>query len=249
MTGLLVAAVLAGCGSSVTAGVQSAGTSADQSTTGPADTTGSVATMAPTSTTRPTVPPASLTPGTVTMVVVEIEGDEPQTVSRPAGCDAAPGSPADLAAEQPLWLLFNPGHLRWRDAAGCPVRIDVISHIHGSSHCGWETAEYLTVADPLGQSIFGADQVLKATNLRFVWDPGGVLGGAVTPTVPVAELPSTAADTGYRADPADPDATAARAGEAPVQLWLTADQPPALYLVDGDEAQVWRAEPMLGMCN
>lgn len=176
--------------------------------------------------------------GTGDTVAIELDLDEADTgtgstvVRRVSGCPSEPGSPTDLDAEPATWLAFGT-YLRWTDGEGCSVRIDVISHIQGATHCDYQAAEYLTIGRPLGASIDGAEPGQIA---RFVWDPTGVLpGGPWGETLPVDELPPGAVDTGYRRDLAE--------------LWLDGEAG-ALYRVVGDRAQAWHPDDTgLGLCS
>lgn len=165
-------------------------------------------------------------------MTVEVEGEGPLVVTRPKGCGAEPGSPTDLSAEPAHWLAFGT-YLRWTDTDGCPVRIDVISHIRGAGHCNWQAAEFITIGNPLGASF--ASGLSPETTNRYVWDPTGVLpDGPYGDTLASAELPSSADDTGFR-----------REGAA---LWLNADDESVLYRVRGEVVEIWLRDFEVGLC-
>lgn len=148
----------------------------------------------------------------------------PPTAAPPVTCGAEPGSPTDLTAEPKDWLLNGDYH-RWADSDGCPVRIDVISQNAGPEHCGWESVTFLSIGDPLGASI-----ATERPGRRFAWDPDNVLVGDPAyagATIATADLPATAADTGYR----DGDS----------QLWLDDADPSVLYRVHGATADRFAA--------
>lgn len=84
--------------------------------------------------------------------ILEIEDEGTIIVERPTGCESEPGSPTDLASEPAGWLAFG-RYLRLTDLDGCPIRIDVISHIRGFEHCGSQSAEFITIGRELGESI------------------------------------------------------------------------------------------------
>lgn len=196
----------------------------------------SVTTAAPTTTDAPTSssgqPPASSAGGEPTRTtVIEIEGEGTVVVRQPRGCPSEDGSPTDLDSEPATWLAFG-DYLRWTDTEGCLVRVDVISHIRGASHCEYQTAEYLTIGPRLGESI-AEDGVLRVDVNRFIWDPKGVIqGGPYGQTID--GLPPNAFDTGYRQD-----------GD---ELWLTTDQPMVLYRVGHNVVQEWHPSLTLGIC-
>ena len=163
--------------------------------------------------------------------VIEIEGEGTVVVRQPRGCPSNTGSPTDLGSEPATWLAFG-DYLRWTDSEGCLVRVDVISHIHGASHCEYQMAEYITIGPRLGESI-AEDGVLLVNANRFIWDPKGVIqGGPYGQTVD--GLPPDAFDTGYRQD-----------GD---ELWLSAGEPVSLYRVGHSEVQEWHPSPTLGIC-
>lgn len=155
----------------------------------------------------------------------------PERVEQPVDCDAAEaGSPTDLASEPTEWLQYN-DYLRWQDEAGCNVRVDVISNSMGPDHCGWTKAEWLTIGDPVGTSV-GQEQISEDAR-TYIWDPEGDLGvddgiDRAT-TLPVDELPETAAATGYQRD----------GGE----LWLDPKDPDHAYRVRDGEAQRFALDP------
>lgn len=109
-----------------------------------------------------------------TSLTLEFEEEGPYVVTRPIGCDAAPGSPTDLDAEPASWLVFG-SFMRWEDASGCLVRIDVISHIRGAEHCDLQQAEFITIGPSLGEPFSSS-----VNSLRFVWNGGGVISGIRT---------------------------------------------------------------------
>lgn len=153
-------------------------------------------------------------------------------ILRPKGCEAESGSPTDLDAEPAHWLRSG-NRLRWTDAKGCPVRVDVISHIRGAEHCGWEEAQFITIGRPLGSSVAGG--LSPETANRYVWDPSGILpGGPFGTVVSRADLPSTTHDTGFRQDGAE--------------LWLDEADESVLHRVTGNQAQIWVRDFEVGIC-
>lgn len=170
-------------------------------------------------------------PGSDETQVTGSIGDDLPPVSQPEGCQTEPGSPIDLASEPAGWLAFGE-YFRWTDTAGCPVRIDVISHNAGAEHCGWQAAEFITIGRPLGESV---TQLSPEVANRYIWNPDGVIPGVPeATTIAVAELPATAVDTGYRA--------------AQVSMWIDPADESTLYLVTGDTAQVWTRDFEAGLC-
>ena len=141
---------------------------------------------------------------------------------RPSGCASPPGSPSDLSSEPAAWLLYNE-FLRWTDADGCPVRVDVIAHYRGPEHCDWQAMEFVTVGIPPGTPF--RDDVASST---YVWDPDDVLGDFDdvnrARTIDVTELPATAADTGFRQNRSE--------------LWFDSADPDVAYRVTGANADV-----------
>ncbi len=163
---------------------------------------------------------------------VELEDGGSVDVVCLVGCRAATGGATDLEAEPALWLAHGTYH-RWSEATGCPIRIDVISHIHGAEHCDWEETEFITIGDPLGASI-GRERLSESAR-RFVWNEGGAIPTlAPARSILRSELPDGAYDTGFRN------------GEA--ELWLHEASDSVLYRVEGDEAQVWVLDPTAGLC-
>lgn len=228
--GLLALALLAAsCGSAVDPGQMgneagSPGESTQTSTAEPSSPASPSSTASPPSTVgvMPTV-----------TTIVTFEGEPPIVVSRPEGCPAEPGSPIDLAAEPASWLAFG-SYLRWTDTAGCPVRIDVISHIHGAEHCEWESASYISVGRPFGASINRGPFSEETVN-RYIWDPHQVLpGGPPARSLDLDDLPDSVYDTGYRRDGA--------------ALWLDPADEATVYVVSGSSAEVWVRNPTLGLC-
>ena len=106
----------------------------------------------------------------------------------------------------------------WLDAAGNRVPTSTISSSSGPEHCGWDSVTFLA---------FGGRQ--------YVRDPRGVLSAAdlVAPFVENTELPSDAADTGYR-----------REG---LELWISRDRAVA-YVVDKDRVEAWPSSTEIFGC-
>jgi hypothetical protein len=155
------------------------------------------------------------------------------TTTAAAPCGSVPGSPADLAAEPSDWLAYGI-YLRWSDADGCPVRIDVISHIRGAEHCDFESTEFITIGPRLGDSILDGSVIALAAN-RYVWDPEGVLpGGPYDTMIDLEDLPADVHDTGYR--------------QGDAALWLSDSEPPLFYRVMGTTAQMWHPSAGVGIC-
>ncbi len=178
--------------------------------------------------------PATVAPVPTVTTLVTFGGEEPPVVvSQPVGCDSESGSPIGLKAEPAEWLAF--GHyFRWTDEAGCPVRVDVISHIHGAGHCEWESAEFISIGRPFGESI-NRGPFREETVNRYIWDPQRVLpGGPVPDSVAVDDLANTVYDTGYRQ------------GEKGLRLDAADDT--VLYVVYQGRADIWVRNSGLGIC-
>lgn len=167
-----------------------------------------------------TVPPTTVAATTVAeqQPDLTLPGDY-QLIERPEGCPSEPGSATDLAAERPMYV--GPGLAeweRWTDEAGCEVRLDVISMIAGPDHCGWGTATLIGMGTPIGTP---KPRVAGDELRTFIWDPDQVLVGIDETdrsiSLPIADLPGTAVDTGFRHDN--------------TQLWLDDDDPSVAYLV------------------
>ncbi len=165
-----------------------------------------------------------------TTIVFELD-DQTYTVSRPVGCDAASEAPTDLDSEPAQWLAFGE-YMRWFDAESCPVRVDVISHINGAEHCDVQDAEFITIGRPLGAAV----KVLSPeTANRYVWNADGVIGGLPSgETIAAADLPPTAADTGYV--------------QGDKHLWLDEADESVLYVVANDTVQVFVRDFEAGLC-
>jgi len=145
-------------------------------------------------------------------------------------CEADPGSATDLRAEPKDWLNYGL-YLRWADNAGCMVRIDVISHHRGAEHCGWEAMQFITIGEPLGNSI--ARDGLEERG-RYLWDPNGVLpDGPFGKEINRADLPDSAYDTGYR-----------RSG---AELWLDESDSSVIFVISRDAGQLWERSSS-GLC-
>jgi len=173
-------------------------------------------------------PPGTLVTATTTFTITGDEGAI--TVSRPVGCTADPGSPTDLSSEPGEWLAFGT-YMRWYDGE-CPVRVDVISHINGAEHCGWERAEFLTMATTLGEPV---TTMSEQTTNRYVWNAGGVIPQLESgSTIPVDELPATATETGY--------------SQGNSELWIDTATPSVVYVVDGSDARVFVRDLEGGLC-
>ncbi|MCP3987568.1 MAG: hypothetical protein GY926_21165 [bacterium] len=177
------------------------------------------------------LPTSSTGVGPTRTTVIEIEGEGTVVVRQPRGCPSEEGSPTDLDSEPATWLAYG-NYLRWTDAEGCLVRVDVISHIRGADHCEYQTAEYLTIGPRLGESIT-EDDVLRVDANRFIWDPHGVIQGGPYGQI-IEGLPPDGFDTGYRQN-----------GD---ELWLTTGQPVGLYRVGLGMVQEWHPSLTLGIC-
>lgn len=129
-----------------------------------------------------------------TLIDVRNDDGEIVQVSRPVACPTEPGSAIDLDSEPAFWLV-NGKYMRWETVAGCPVRVDVIAHLGGPDHCGWERAEFLTISDEVGKPF----DPLDAAARRYVWNEGGVING-FEPAVTRAVLPVGVVDTDFIRD-------------------------------------------------
>jgi len=165
--------------------------------------------------------------------LVEVEvttgPEEPEThvVRQPRGCDATPGEATHIPSEPATWLVNWTTH-RWSNSEGCPIRLDVILHSPGSDHCDRQTVEFITIGATLGESIL-EDGTISKNSRRFYWDPEDVLkrtGRGETRSV--ADLAGDAVDTGMRHDGRE--------------LWLSSTEPAELFVVSGDEAQIWERQ-------
>jgi hypothetical protein len=166
-----------------------------------------------------------------TTIVFDLD-DQTYTVTRPVGCDAEPGSPTDLDSEPAQWLAFGE-YKRWFDTAGCPVRIDVISHINGATHCDLQEAEFITIGRPLGS---GVEYLSPEVANRYVWNEDGVIPGLLPgETMATSDLPETATDTGYV--------------QGDSRLWLDESDESVLFIVDGDTARVFIRDFEAGVCE
>ena len=167
----------------------------------------------------------------MTQITVELE-EGTLTVTRPVGCNAESGAPIDLNSEPADRLAFV-DYLRWFDADGCPVRVDVISHVLGAEHCGWRQAQFIIIGKPLGAPVESLS--LDRPN-RYVWNAGGVID-----SIPPGEsgtrsdLPVSAFPTGY--------------SQGTKQLWLDGANESVLYVLQGDTVQVWTRDFEAGRCR
>lgn len=234
VVGALLCVAVAGCGAEVTLDASS---SPGAEPNGPAITAPPVE---PTTTTTEQAPTAT----TIFRAV------DPVTGSTIVSCETSDGSPVDLAAEPAEWLVWD-SYIRWRDADDCPVRIDVVAHVRGSNRCGWRGAEFLTMGRPIGERI-GKRYSVTSTS-RFLWDPDAVLPrGPFGNSIPLDELPVDAVDTGFRlpASARMVDETTEPPDDSKLQLFIDDVADPAtLYLIDGDEVEVWHKHPSLGLCG
>jgi hypothetical protein len=140
-------------------------------------------------------------------------------------CGQVPNGPDDLTAEPRSWVQDGL-HYRWHDRDGCPVRVDVVSHIRGPEHCDWQNVQFITIGEPIGTSI-GQRQADPAAR-RFVWDPTGALNGlngiGRGISIDAAELPDSADDTGYRLDG--------------TELWVDTADSEVAYLLHDQRADI-----------
>lgn len=159
--------------------------------------------------------------------IIEVELDDglgTVKVRRPIGCPAEPGTPTDMASEPAQWHVYG-DYLRWYTIDECPVRVDVISHIPGAAHCGWEDVRYLSIGDPLGASIDG-ETIGSPNRLRYLWNSGGVIDGmAGARSILRGEISTSTEDTGYR--------------QGDTELWIDPLDQTHIYLARGDEADVY----------
>jgi hypothetical protein len=212
-----------------------AGGSGQESITKPMDpSVPTSATTVPTSTKsmEPQLTTSVESAPTITTLVTFGGEEPPVVVSQPVSCDSEPGSPTDLKAEPVEWLAFG-RYLRWTDEAGCLVRVDVISHIHGAEHCEWASAEFISIGRPFGESINRKPR--EDTVNRYIWDPQRVLPGGPDPdSLAVDDLPSTVFDTGYR--------------QGEKGLWLDSADDTVLFVVYQGRADIWIRNPGRGIC-
>lgn len=142
-----------------------------------------------------------------------------------APSDECPGEDLDLASEPPLWR--DAGYGTWY-RAGCLVRVDVITDLHGPEFCGWEDARVLILGDPLGTPITRTD-----ADVQYVRDPANVYDSGLDAMFDAqAELPANAVYTGYSTDTE--------------QLWTVPGDDSFIYLVLSDRTERWpKADPPL----
>ena len=168
-------------------------------------------------------------------ITVHPDGDDVVVYEVPqrTGCFAEPGSPSDLLSEPTDWLLWGDYH-RWFDSEGCPVRLDVIAHIHGSGHCDLEKAEFITLGLPLTQ-LFDVYSEGTYISSRYIWAPDGIIRGVASgEEIPRFAVPESAIDTEYRQDEAE--------------LWVDPTDPTVIFLIRDEQARVFRLNPTAGMC-
>jgi hypothetical protein len=136
----------------------------------------------------------------------------------PANCT---GPESDLSRES---LLANlSGHdTRMFDTNDCPIRVDIVNleTLPSDHHC-WPGLQLITIGTPFGTST------TRTAPRTYIRDPDQLL---YEPTLTNrldldADLPATAADTGYR-----------QGGRA---LWLDAADDSVVYVMDSDGAEAW----------
>ena len=128
-----------------------------------------------------------------------------------------------------------PGYLTaaWTGPDGRPAergqgrnRSFEVATYRGADHCSWESAVFLDVAWPIGETV----TVTGPTEVRqYVRDPDGVLAPGFRPAGsydPDTRLPDSARDTGYHTDR--------------LHLWVDATSTDAVYLVDDVTRRVER---------
>ncbi len=137
----------------------------------------------------------------------------------PAGatdCEGPAGSATDLAYTQPLTTIVGDGHLSTWD--GCRVRSGVIFTTPLPAVCGWRSARTITFARAIGEPM-------GSSTLTFIRDPQHVVPGERAPLLFYTDMPVKAHDTGIRFDTD--------------QLWLSPDNPDALYVVTSTGVERW----------
>jgi hypothetical protein len=166
--------------------------------------------------------------------MVTLDGGRTWPATRPVGCESEAGSPTDLRAEPPVYLV-GARHERYSDDDGCPVRLDVILHQPGPAHCGWASAEFMTVGQPIGTPV--PDGALSAeTAARYVWDPQGVVPdfSGSSRTIDPDQVPDAAVALGYHRDEAS--------------LHQDPGDPSVLYAIRRNDAEVWVRDLDAGRC-
>lgn len=147
----------------------------------------------------------------------------PPEVTPPARpCEAPVDTPIDVAGEPP-WRQFA-DYRTWTDQFGCLVRIDVLAERPGPDHCGWEDTRVLITGESLG-TIYRD----TTDSIEYVRDPNGLYGvpELAAGFAVLDDLPADAIDSGYRS------------GDR--ELWLSAADPGAIYILDRGVVERWPA--------
>ncbi|MEE9206386.1 MAG: hypothetical protein V3U50_05325 [Acidimicrobiia bacterium] len=172
-------------------------------------------------------------PVPTTTITIDLRELGTYEVTRADGCDAEPGSPTDLESEPAEWLLFG-DYERWFDSEGCPVRLDVIAHIHGSGHCDLEKAEFITLGVAITQ-LFDIYNDGRYIPTRYIWAPDGVIRGVASgEEIPRFAVPESAIDTRYR--------------QGETELWVDPTDPTGIFLIRGEDVRVFQRNPTAGLC-
>ncbi len=179
--------------------------------------------------------PPTTNPVPLPTITIHSDGEDVVVyeVLRPTGCLAEPGSPSDLLSEPADWLLFG-DYKRWFNSEGCPIRIDVIAHIHGSEHCDMEEAEFITLGLPLTRlfDVYNEGRYIPA---RYIWAPNGVIRGVASgEEIPRFAVPELAIDTEYR--------------QGETELWVDPTDPTGIFLIRGDDVRFFQRNPTAGLC-
>jgi len=137
-------------------------------------------------------------------------------------------------------LAFDYPGPPWCDADGNKLSEDVIAIYHGPEHCQQHKADFLHLGWPLGTSA----ERLADSARQYVRDPDGELAHIAfcCDELPLEwrrldELPPDAIETGVTTSENGRD----------VELWLSADRDPAVYITIDGVVEVWPLnEPPLG---
>lgn len=234
---LVITLILAGCGAQVTL---------DASSNPSVDPGAPGALELPTATTLPTTTTTvrENTPTTLFQVV------DPITGATIVSCETSDGSSLDLAAEPTDWPIWD-SYIRWSDADGCPLRLDVVAHVRGSDRCGWQGAEFITMGRPIGGPI-GKRYSVESTS-RFLWDPDAVLPrGPFGELLDSEDLEAPTVDSGFRLMESQRSTVDDLSQTADGSYALHVDDlddPTILYLRLDGRVEVWHKHPSLGLCG
>ncbi|HSM18343.1 MAG TPA: hypothetical protein VK845_15255 [Gemmatimonadales bacterium] len=118
--------------------------------------------------------------------------------------------------------LLSPPLAAWTDASGQPLPDESVYWNYGPDHCEWQSAAFLHVGWPLGSHWMSGPP-----HRTYARDPEGLFADEMfIGTLDLdAELPATAADTGFRS--------------RGTELWLDPADDGVAYLRTGDIVERW----------